>query len=142
MSNPVQFPFNYRSKVNEKVNFYCCVLFFYGVQKNALGLLKEAEIGVLSSMSEGLPVSLLEYGLAELAIVCTDVGQCKEVVQNFGKIVAPNDSEALAMGLLYYVSYKKEAKLDAKSFGQHIEQKYSFSSIAPKLLRIYNNDGE
>jgi glycosyltransferase involved in cell wall biosynthesis len=44
--------------------------------------LQQAEIGVLSSLSEGLPVALLEYGLAALPVVVTDAGQCKEVVDN------------------------------------------------------------
>ena len=38
-------------------------------------LLASADIGVLSSIFEGLPLSLLEYGLAGLPVVVTDVGQ-------------------------------------------------------------------
>ena len=37
-------------------------------------------IGVLASKFEGLPVALLEYGLAKLPVVITDVGECNKVV--------------------------------------------------------------
>ena len=49
---------------------------------NISKILNKCEIGVLSSSIEGLPVSLIEYGLAELPVVCTDVGQCSKVIQN------------------------------------------------------------
>ena len=39
-------------------------------------------IGVLSSVSEGFPLALVEYGLAGLPVVSTDVGQCSEMLDN------------------------------------------------------------
>jgi len=57
--------------------------------------LQWADIGVLTSISEGLPVSLLEYGLSNLPVVVTDVGQCSEVLNNgtLGKISTLNIEE-------------------------------------------------
>src|SRR5690606_31080161 len=63
------------SPVNNKI-------FFYGSQAEIIYLLKQADLGVLSSRSEGLPLALLEYGIAGLPVVCTAVGQCREVVGN------------------------------------------------------------
>ena len=57
-------------------------MFYYGSKRNVILILKQADLGVISSRSEGLPVALLEYGLAGLCVVSTDVGQCKKVIKN------------------------------------------------------------
>ncbi len=64
--------------------------------------LEWANCGVLTSISEGLPVSLLEYGLAELPVVVTNVGQCFEVVgenQN-GYLINSLDSDSFALSIV------------------------------------------
>src|SRR5690606_14684968 len=43
-------------------------IFFYGIQSDIIHLLKQADLGVLSSRSEGLPLALLEYGMAGLPV--------------------------------------------------------------------------
>ena len=42
-------------------------------QLDIKNILHQATLGVLSSKSEGLPVALLEYGLASLPVVATNV---------------------------------------------------------------------
>ncbi len=109
----------------------------YGAQNDVIKLLKTASIGALSSKSEGLPVSLLEYGLAGLPVVCTNVGQCKEVVNNYGKIVPPNNYRVLAEAIMYYFSDPKSKEADASDFSKRIGTLYSFESILPLILDIY-----
>lgn len=109
----------------------------YGSQSGVLELLRSAKIGVLSSKSEGLPVSLLEYGLAGLPVVCTDVGQCREVVNNYGKIVPPNDSIALSKSVMDYFEDRSSMVDDGKALLSHIELSYSFKSVHTSLLDIY-----
>ncbi|MBA4283801.1 MAG: hypothetical protein C0432_05865 [Candidatus Puniceispirillum sp.] len=60
--------------------------------------LEMADIGVLSSESEGLPVALLEYGMAGLPTVVTRVGQCEQVLGfgEFGWVVPPKSPTHLA----------------------------------------------
>lgn len=53
-----------------------------GSHPNVPGVLKECSIGVLSSASEGLPLALLEYGMAGLPAVATRVGQNAEVLDH------------------------------------------------------------
>lgn len=111
----------------------------YGAQNDVIKLLKTASIGVLSSKSEGLPVSLLEYGLANLPVVCTNVGQCKEVVNNYGKIVPPGDYIALANAVIDYFNDAKSKEEEAYSFSKHIRASYSFESVLPLVTDIYKN---
>jgi glycosyltransferase involved in cell wall biosynthesis len=93
---------------------------------NVSDLLLSSDIGVLCSISEGLPVSLLEYGLAGLAVVVTDVGQCSEVVGHgeFGKIIEPNDSEALAETLLDLINQTDKRIHLGKKLKSEIEKNY------------------
>jgi glycosyltransferase involved in cell wall biosynthesis len=102
--------------------------------------ISKASIGVLSSDMEGLPVALLEYGVSKLAVVSTDVGQCREVIQSFGKLVPPNDPEALSEGLLYYIENVKNREADAKNFSEHIKSSYTFEAVLPKILSLYKKE--
>ena len=112
-------------------------VFFYDAQNGVLELLKSCNIGVLSSKSEGLPVALLEYGLASLPVVCTDVGQCKEVIDDYGLIISPGNSEILALALLRYIENPTKSKEDALAFSNHIRSKYSFQAVESKVLSLY-----
>jgi glycosyltransferase involved in cell wall biosynthesis len=112
-------------------------VFFYDAQNGVLELLKSCDIGVLSSKSEGLPVALLEYGFANLPVVCTDVGQCKEVINDFGFVISPGNSENLALALLTYIENPTKRKEDALAFSNHIRSKYTFQAVQSKILSLY-----
>jgi glycosyltransferase involved in cell wall biosynthesis len=64
-------------------------------------LLREADVFVLASTSEGLPMALLEAMSYGLAIVATAVGGVPEVVEDGVQalVVPPGDPEALAAAL-------------------------------------------
>lgn len=72
-----------------------------GARDDVPAILKACDAGVLNSSSEGLPLSLIEYGLAGLPAVSTDVGQCAEVLDGgrAGLLVPPGAPEALARAL-------------------------------------------
>lgn len=74
---------------------------FLGQRGDVPAILGNAAIGVLSSRNEGFPVSLLEYGVAGLAVVATDVGECSGVLDHgrAGLLVATGDARALADAL-------------------------------------------
>ncbi|MEZ4858013.1 MAG: glycosyltransferase [Flavobacteriaceae bacterium] len=112
-------------------------VYYYGSQSNTHTLLTQASVGVLASYSEGLPLALLEYGLAGLGVVCTQVGQCEEVVNGFGQCVPPNNPEAFANAILYYIENDTKLKRDASLFQDHVQKNYSVSTIIPKLITYY-----
>ena len=87
-------------------------IFYYCTQTNILGYLKQADLGVLASRSEGLPVALLEYGLAGLAVIVTNVGECSEVVNRYALVVQPENSEMFAHSL--FLSFP--VKITLRSF--------------------------
>ncbi|SDR68826.1 glycosyltransferase [Christiangramia echinicola] len=113
-------------------------IFFYGVQQNITSILPKAQIGVLPSRSEGLPLVLLEYSLAGLPIICTRVGQNEEVVGDFGKVVEPNNSELLAEAIVDYLDNIEKRRQDSSKLKTKIEKEYNPSVIRKDLLKFYN----
>lgn len=112
-------------------------VYYYGSQTNVYKILTQCDIGVLSSQSEGLPLTLLEYGSAGLGVVCTNVGQCAEVINGYGKIVAPKQPDQLAHAINYYIEHHNEMDQDARSFQGHIAQNYSLKVIIKQLISYY-----
>ncbi|MCE7055278.1 glycosyltransferase [Algoriphagus sp. AGSA1] len=100
-------------------------------------ILGKADIGLLSSRSEGLPVSLLEYGLAGLPVVTTDVGLCKQVLQagKFGKIVESDDQEGFVQKIKELIDDYRGAIQMGESFHEHILNSYG----AAQFLRKYRD---
>ncbi|MDC0324448.1 glycosyltransferase [Akkermansiaceae bacterium] len=106
-------------------------------------ILTEADLGVLSSVSEGLPVSLLEYGLMSLPVVCTDVGQCSEVLGNgeYGWLVPPKSPKRLALAMKEALLNKDKAKERSLKLKNNIEENYganNFINSYLKFLEILN----
>ncbi|MGB3453634.1 MAG: glycosyltransferase family 4 protein [Moheibacter sp.] len=109
---------------------------FTGSVTDTSRLLYNCDIGVLSSVSEGLPVSLLEYGLASLPVVVTDVGQCAEVV-DFGKagLVVPSENpEAMATALTELLKNEEKRKDFSQKFKERTETVYG----SKNFLKLYH----
>lgn len=77
-----------------------------GARADIPELLARSDVFVLSSRSEGFPVSILEAMAAGLPVVTTDVGGVAEAVEDgeTGLLVPAADSEALARALERLVS--------------------------------------
>ncbi|QSS96412.1 glycosyltransferase [Psychroflexus sp. ALD_RP9] len=110
---------------------------FYGSVENVQAYLEEADIALLSSRSEGLPVSLLEYAIAQKPVVITDVGQCASVVGDFAKVVQPGDPNALAAALKSYLAHPQEAKKDAELLHKKVISEYGEAAIINQIVEIY-----
>lgn len=120
-------------------------VFVYGSCLDTFAILEQCTIGVLSSSSEGLPVALLEYGLASLPVIVTNVGECKKVVLNgeAGEIVPSKDTDKLSKAIMKYVEDLNYRKNKAKIFNQHVNDNYSANHtvgiIKQTYSRILNN---
>jgi len=114
-------------------------IFYYGIQKDVNQFLRLADLGVLASRSEGLPVALLEYGLAGIPVVVTDVGECKEVLNNFGICINANDSELLSESIFQYSKNKFKREKDAVNFQNHIYSKFGEDVIYEEVISFYKN---
>jgi glycosyltransferase involved in cell wall biosynthesis len=115
-------------------------VFFLGSVINISELLSKASIGVLSSVSEGLPVALLEYGLAGLPVVCTDVGQCKEVLGNgdYGWVVPSKSPEALASAIKEALFNRELANIKANGLKNNIKKNYGSGIFIERYFDLVN----
>jgi glycosyltransferase involved in cell wall biosynthesis len=129
----------YAQKVREKICNSDRKIFYYERISNVFSLLKQVDLGVLSSRSEGLPLALLEYGLVGIPVVCTDVGQCREVVDDAALLVPPSNSEVLAEAIEYYFYNPIRRKKDAQKLHEKIKEVYSKVSLMPMLSNFYGN---
>lgn len=112
---------------------------FLGSRSDVAAILNNADIGVLSSSSEGLPVALLEYGLAGLPVVVTDVGACREVVKNLGSVIAPHDADALKEAIQFYIKNKAIALETGTAFKNHVCVTFGAKQYIDDLLLFYND---
>lgn len=85
---------------------------FMGRRNDVKGLLSEFTIGVISSDSEGLSNSIMEYMAAGLPVVATSVGGNPELVINneTGVLFPPGDAEALAKSILRLLDNRQTSK--------------------------------
>ena len=73
-----------------------------GKRTDVPDILSISAIGVLSSKSEGLSNSIIEYMAAGLPVICTDVGGAREMVidgEN-GYLIPSGDSKKMAEAII------------------------------------------
>jgi glycosyltransferase involved in cell wall biosynthesis len=111
-----------------------------GQRMDVQAILAACDVGVLSSESEGLPLSLIEYGMAGLPSVATRVGQCPDVLGDgaAGLLVPPKEPEALARGLLHLLSSPERRNQMGKIFRRHAELHYGQRTGIRKVCEVYD----
>ena len=116
-------------------------VFLYGNVKDVFNVLKQASIGVLSSNSEGLPISLLEYGLAQLPVVITNVGDCSKVIDHgrSGLLVEKESKSEFAKALKLLIDSPHKREMFGKELKQNVDENYSKEKYINNLLIIYNS---
>ncbi|MDT0556055.1 glycosyltransferase [Patiriisocius hiemis] len=114
-------------------------VYFYGSKQITQTFLKQFDIGVLSSRSEGLPVAILEYANAKLPTIVTNVGQCADVIEERGIIVPPQDSKKLAKAIItLYNDGNLQDKFATLQYN-FVMKHYSSKSVIPQLIKIYSH---
>jgi glycosyltransferase involved in cell wall biosynthesis len=81
-------------------------VFFYGTRTDTAQIIAGSDIAILTSKSEGLPVSLLEYGLYSKPVVVTAVGEMPLIVRNGenGYIVPSENTESFVESLVSLIN--------------------------------------
>jgi glycosyltransferase involved in cell wall biosynthesis len=102
-------------------------------------IISSCNIGVLSSVSEGFPLVLLEYGLSGLPTVATAVGQCPEILNQGldGILVPPSSPVALAQALITLLNCPEEQQNFGDLLRLGVRQRYGDSSIIRQICRVY-----
>lgn len=111
---------------------------FLGLRQNVHEWMSAADLYVMSSAWEGMPLVLLEAMACERVVVATDCGGVKEVVGDTGILVPAKDSVALAQGLAQGLALTREAaSAQGRLARQRIVARYSLSVQAERWLELY-----
>ena len=109
-------------------------------RKDARVILKCMDLFISSSLSEGLPLSLLEAFAAGVPIIATDIPGHKDVIRNsvFGLLLPQNSSQGLTNGILKMVSLDPaEREILIKNGFKRIKENFSLISMAQKTFFLY-----
>ncbi len=112
-------------------------VFILGQRSDVSQLIKNAKIAILSSDIEALPMALIEYAIAKKPVVVTNVGQCAEVVGDYGKVVPPNNPKALAEAIQFYIENPTEAKNDALALHDKVSKEFNPETIIQQVIGVY-----
>ncbi len=115
-------------------------VFIYGSKPDTFHILMQSTIGVLSSKSEGLPIALLEYGLAGLPVIAARVGECSEILtKGKGLLVSAKNSNELAVAIFKYIENETLRNENSIAYHEYIRNNFSEASQMDKILKIYKN---
>lgn len=108
---------------------------FLGLRNDVVTLLQACDVFVQPSLSEGLPLSLLEAMFASLPILATDVGATAIVLADGGLLVPPGDPAALAAALLRFTDAKLRVELGTIA-KQRAEERYTLDRMCQSYERL------
>jgi len=114
-------------------------ILFPGFRKDPLNVVEALDVIVLSSISEGLPVTLLEAMCLQKPVVATRVGGVPEVVKDgvTGLLSPSGDAKAFASNLLYLFRRPEEAQRMGRRGLQWVEQNFSLRMMVEKTNLVY-----
>jgi glycosyltransferase involved in cell wall biosynthesis len=137
---------DYNNEYSDKIKRYISNhnlkenVFLYDMCSDIKNILEQASIGVLSSENEGLPISLLEYGLANLPVLTTDVGECKKVINHHKAIVVSKRSDIFANALMEIIEDNFLRDEISKELHSNVLLKFSKENFMLKIKNMYTTN--
>lgn len=99
--------------------------------------LKQADLFLFSSLSEGMPVSVLEALACGVPVCSTNCGGVDEVINNKnGLIVKLKEYQYMANYILKVIN--KEIEIDNKKISEELLKDYGEKPFTEKIVGIYN----
>jgi glycosyltransferase involved in cell wall biosynthesis len=98
-----------------------------------------ADLVLLTSDNEGMPVSLIEAGMCGLASVATDVGSVREVVLD-GRtgLVVPPDAELLAAACLELLADDRRRLEFGDAAEAHTHASFGMARLVERTIAVYD----
>jgi glycosyltransferase involved in cell wall biosynthesis len=112
---------------------------FLGEQAGAAAMIAQMDVMCLSSAwGEAFPNVLGEAMASGVPCVATDVGDCRNLVGEAGRVVAPKDKEALARGLEELLAMGPEARRDLGERGRaRVANEFSLDAVVGRYAHLY-----
>ncbi|MEA2701816.1 MAG: hypothetical protein QOE22_525 [Candidatus Parcubacteria bacterium] len=114
-------------------------VFMLGFIPDARQYLSAADIFLMPSRKEGLPLALLEAGHASLPVVASNVGGIPEIIghEKNGLLTAPNDSDALAGSVARLLKNPEEARAFGTALQRTVSEQFSEEEMLTKTFALY-----
>lgn len=95
---------------------------------------------VMSSFTEGLPITLLEAMRAKIPVIASKVGGIPNVIQDgvSGVLVEPGNVAELAAAIVQFVRFKDQGRQFAKQSELLFRQQYTAGKMADSYKKLYN----
>jgi glycosyltransferase involved in cell wall biosynthesis len=115
-------------------------IFLLGSRNDVPSVLRACDISVLSSVSEGMPLALLEYGLVGLPAVATRVGQVPYMLgQGRAGILVPARQPAeLGQALTGLLRSRERRERLGQALQQRVRKRFGERAFVDQVLNIYN----
>ncbi|ABB32230.1 glycosyltransferase, YqgM-like family [Geobacter metallireducens GS-15] len=112
---------------------------FTGKRDDVPSILPRFDLFVLPSLSEGLPMALLEAQAAKVPAIATNVGAIATVINNgvTGVVVSPGDVPALAEAIIRSHDEADKARCMALKGYERVKVHYSADTMAQRYIEIY-----
>lgn len=130
-----------RSALQRQIND--CGLIDYslitGYMQNARNLLKLVDIYAISSLTEGLPITLLEAMASRIPIVASSVGGIPYVIEDKkdGLLVPPRNSRAISQAVMRLLHNEKLSNGLVEQASAKVNRMYSSIIMAEKYSNLY-----
>ena len=114
---------------------------FLGARDDVPDLLSALDLIVLPSVSEGLSLTLIEACAAGKAIVATDVGGNREVIEHGvnGLLVSSDDEEALASAAIGVLTDATRAATMGAAARRRSEAEFSLDTMVAQYVALYGH---
>lgn len=116
-------------------------VFLTGRIDNASEYIKALTVFVLPSIKEGLPYTILEAGMASLAVVATTVGGIPEIVEDMksGILIQPRNARELSHALSFMIEHPEERKRYGNTLKERVNEKFAFPKMIEENEKLYGN---
>jgi len=112
-----------------------------GIIKEVPKILSVFDVFVLPSLTEGLPMALLEAMAAKKPVIASRVGAIPKVIidNETGILIKPGNANELSKAVIDLLQDKFKADLITKNAYNKIVQEFSSSRMAKQYINIYEN---
>lgn len=129
----------FHALVQEKERLHLDNVSLFPSTENIPEILSSSQIGILSSSSEGLPISLLEYMAAGLPVVVTEVGECGAIVRaaRNGYVVPAKNSELLGRAIVQIIDRGVSFEEMRNNGISYVQEYYSATRFIKRINEEY-----
>jgi glycosyltransferase involved in cell wall biosynthesis len=112
---------------------------FLGLVRDPVPYLQASDCYTLPSLTEGLPISLLEAMAAGVPCVATAIGGSSEALADLGELVPPGDEARLAAAIVKVLRFDvAHRESTGAATRRRVVEHYSLEANADALCRLYD----